>query len=123
MGKKAVIDTKIPIIYLHFTLKPHATFTQNVPQNYNAFAYVIKGNAMFGSDKTPVNKNQAIFFDKNGEEIMLSTGDSEAEVLLIAGTPLNEPVKRYGPFVMNTDEELQQAIKDYQDGKMGKIDF
>ncbi len=122
MGKKAVIDTKIPIIYLHFTLKPNATFTQNVPQNYNAFAYVIKGNALFGSDKRLVKKNQAIFFDKNGEEIILSTDDSEAEVLLIAGTPLNEPVKRYGPFVMNTDEELQQAIKDYQDGKMGKID-
>ena len=121
MGKKAVIDTKIPIIYLHFILKPSATFTQNIPQNYNVFAYVMKGNALFGSEKTLVKKNQAVFFEKKGEEIILST-DDEAEVLLIAGTPLNEPVKRYGPFVMNTDEELQQAIKDYQAGKMGKID-
>lgn len=123
MGTKAVIDTKIPIIYLHFTLQPNVTFTQNIPQNYNAFAYVIKGNALFGSEKTLAKKNQAVFFDQNGERIVLSSNTDSAEVLLIAGMPINEPVKRYGPFVMNTDEELQQAIKDYQNGKMGKIDF
>ena len=123
MGTKAVIDTKIPIIYLHFKLQPNATFTQNIPQNYNAFAYVIKGNAFFGSEKTLAKKNQAVFFDQKGENLVLSSHNDSAEVLLIAGTPINEPVKRYGPFVMNTDEELQQAITDYQNGKMGKIDF
>lgn len=123
MGKKAVIDTKIPIIYLHFTLGPNATFTQNVPQNYNAFAYVIKGNALFGNEKTLVKKNQAVFFNPIGEKIIFSSSNDSVEVLLIAGTPINEPVKRYGPFVMNTDEELQQAIKDYQNGKMGQIAF
>jgi redox-sensitive bicupin YhaK (pirin superfamily) len=123
MGTKAVIDTKIPIIYLHFTLQPNATFTQNVPQNYNAFAYVLKGNALFGREKTLAKKNQAVFFDQKGENLVLSSHNDSAEVLLIAGMPINEPVKRYGPFVMNTDEELQQAITDYQNGKMGKIDF
>jgi len=123
MGTKAVIDTKIPIIYLHFKLQPNATFTQNVSQNYNAFAYVLKGNALFGREKTLAKKNQAVFFDKKGENLILSSHNDSAEVLLIAGTPINEPVKRYGPFVMNTDEELQQAITDYQNGKMGKIDF
>ncbi|MEJ2260953.1 MAG: pirin family protein [Nitrosopumilaceae archaeon] len=123
MGTKAVIDTKIPIIYLHFKLQPNATFTQNVPQNYNAFAYVLKGNALFGREKTLAKKNQAVFFDQKGENLILSSHNDSAEVLLIAGMPINEPVKRYGPFVMNTDEELQQAITDYQNGKMGKIDF
>jgi len=123
MGTKAVIDTKIPIIYLHFSLQSNATFTQTIPQNYNAFAYVIKGNALFGSEKTLAKKNQAVFFTQKGERIVLSTNTDSAEVLLIAGMPINEPVKRYGPFVMNTDGELQQAIKDYQNGKMGKIDF
>lgn len=122
MGTKAVIDTKIPIIYLHFILQPNTTFTQNIPQNYNAFAYVIKGNALFGSKKTLVKKNQAVFFDQKGERIVLSSNTDFAEVLIIAGMPINETVKRYGPFVMNTDEELQQAIQDYQNGKMGKID-
>ena len=123
MGTKAVIDTKIPIIFLHFKLQPNATFTQNIPQNYNAFAYVIKGNAFFGSEKTLAKKNQAVFFDQKGENLVLSSHNDSAEVLLIAGTPINEPVKRYGPFVMNTEEELQQAINDYQNGKMGKIDL
>ena len=123
MGTKAVIDTKIPIVYLHFKLQPNATFTQNIPQNYNAFAYVIKGNAFFGSEKVIAKKNQAVFFDQKGEHVILSSHNASAEVLLIAGTPINEPVKRYGPFVMNTEEELQQAINDFQNGKMGKIDF
>ncbi|AFS80688.1 Pirin domain-containing protein [Candidatus Nitrosopumilus koreensis AR1] len=123
MGKKAVIDTKIPIIYLHFTLQPNATFIQNVPQNYNAFAYVIKGDAMFGNEKILAKQNQAVFFDQIGENIAISSDSDPTEVLLIAGVPINEPVKRYGPFVMNTDDELQQAVKDFQNGKMGKIDF
>ena len=124
MGKKAVIDTKIPIIYLHFTLQAGTKFNQRIPKNYNAFAYVVKGNTLFGSRKTPVSKNQAVFFNQDGEEIeFFNSADSTSELLLIAGMPINEPVKRYGPFVMNTDNELQQAIKDYQDGKMGKIDF
>ena len=121
MGKKAVIDTKIPIIYLHFTLQPNAKFIQSVPESYNAFAYVIKGNVLFGNEKSPAKNTQAVFFNKIGKDIILSTSNEPAEVLLIAGLPINEPVKRYGPFVMNTDEELQQALKDYQDGKMGKI--
>ena len=121
MGKKAVIDTKIPIIYLHFTLQPEAEFTQKIPKDHNVFAYVISGSILFG--KKEVTKNQAVFFNNDGENIVFSTTDSTSEMLLIAGMPINEPVKRYGPFVMNTDEELQQAIKDYQDGKMGKIDF
>lgn len=124
MGKNAVIDTKIPIVYLHLILQPGANFVQLVPKDYNAFAYVIKGNVLFGNKKELAAKNQAVFFNRDGDNVLLSnTDDSTSETLLIAGMPINEPVKRYGPFVMNTDEELQQSIKDYQDGKMGKIDF
>ena len=122
MGTKATIDTKIPIIYLHFTLQSGAKFIQKVPKNFNAFAYVIKGNALFGSKNSVATKNQAVFFNQDGENILFSAPNDSTEILLIAGTPINEPVKRYGPFVMNTEEELQQAIKDYQSGKMGKID-
>ena len=125
MGKTAVIDTKTPIIYLHFTLNPGGKVSQMVPKNYNAFAYVANGEALFGAEKKPVKKEQAVFFEKDGEEIVFSSSaDSlQVDVLLFAGVPLGEPVKRYGPFVMNTDEELQQAISDYNSGKMGKINF
>ena len=125
MGKTAVIDTKTPIIYLHFTLQLGSKVSQNIPQNYNAFAYVAKGNALFGTEQKAVNKEQAIFFEKDGEEIIIAAANegSQVDVLLLAGIPLGEPVKRYGPFVMNTEEELQQAMADYNSGKMGKIGF
>lgn len=126
MGKKAVIDTKTPIIYLHFTLQPNAKVTQKIPKEYNAFVYVAKGEGLFGEEKKLAKKEQAIFFERDGDEIIIATNSTTNEsldVLLLAGIPLGEPVARYGPFVMNTQEELDQATADYQSGKMGKIDF
>lgn len=126
MGRKSVIDTKIPIIYLHFTLRPGASFVQEIPKHYNTFAYVINGEVLFGEDQNPIGREQAVFFNQDGEEVMIAcpnNAKAPSDVILFAGLPINEPVKRYGPFVMNTEEELQHAIKDYQDGKMGKIDF
>ncbi len=126
MGKNAVIDTKTPIMYLHFTIQPGGIVTQIVPQNYNTFAYVANGEALFGTEQKTARKEQAVFFKKDGDEVVIAIpndASSQADVILLAGIPLNEPVKRYGPFVMNTEEELQQAITDYKSGKMGKIDF
>ena len=126
MGKQAVIDTKTPIMYLHFILQPDAKITQQISKEYNAFAYVAKGECLFGSEQKPAQKEQAVFFKRDGDEITIATkqdSKQSSEVLLLAGIPLGEPVARYGPFVMNTQEELKQATADYQSGKMGKIDF
>ncbi len=126
MGKTAIIDTKTPIMYLHFTIKPGGKVIQDIPQSYNAFAYVARGVVKFGAENQTAKKEQAVFFERNGDQIVFSVpSESElpADILLLAGEPLGEPVKRYGPFVMNTEEELQQAIDDYKDGKMGKINF
>ena len=124
MGKKAVIDTKTPIMYLHFTLHPGAQVTQEIPHNFNTFAYVSKGQGLFGIEQKLAKKEQAVFFENEGSEITFSNPNDATEsleLLLLGGVPIGEPVKRYGPFVMNTEEELQQAIKDYQNGEMGKI--
>jgi len=126
MGAHAVIDTKIPIMYLRFTIMPGGKLTQLVPQNYNAFAYVIDGEGLFGIARKIVQKEQAIFFERDGDEISISTlvnASVPLDVILLAGVPINEPIKRYGPFVMNTEDELTQAITDYKTDKMGKIDF
>ncbi len=118
LGTRATIDTRTPIIYLDVRLAAGARFTQPIPESYNAFAFVISGEATFG-DRVARENDMAIF-DRNGDEVSISSGTG-AELLLIAGVPLNEPVARYGPFVMNTPGEIRQAMIDYQSGEFGRI--
>ena len=124
MGKKAVIDTRTPIIYLHFTLKPGARVVQPVPAEYNAFAYVFGGEGCFGHEERSATEHQMVTFAGDGDAISIAAPESAGaplEVLLIAGVPLREPVARYGPFVMNTKEEIVKAFEDYREGRMGEI--
>jgi len=124
LGAKAVIETRTPIIYLHFTLQPGAAIAQPVPKNYNAFAYVLEGAGLFGSEQERGEAGQMIIFGQDGEEVTITNpveAQQPLDFLLIAGVPLNEPVVRYGPFVMNTEAEIIQAIQDYQNGRMGQI--
>lgn len=133
LGKKAVIETRTPIMYLHYTLQPGSEINQSVPANYNAFIYVISGQGEFGKNQRRAKRGQMVIFSKDGETISIKnlTKDDDSgknssvalDVLLIAGVPLNEPVARYGPFVMNTREEVLQAIEDYRNGRMGEINF
>jgi redox-sensitive bicupin YhaK (pirin superfamily) len=118
LGKKAVIDTRTPIMYLHFVLKPGAKVVQDVPRDYNAFAYVVEGEAEFG-DKKAV-RGQVVILERDGDSVSIAAPKG-ASVLLIGGVPLNEPVARYGPFVMNTQQEIYQAIEDYRAGRFGAI--
>ena len=68
MGKTAVIDTKTPIMYLHFTVKPGGKVIQDIPQNYNAFAYVANGDVNFGIEQKIAKKEQAVFFKKRWQQ-------------------------------------------------------
>jgi redox-sensitive bicupin YhaK (pirin superfamily) len=124
LGQQAVIETRTPIIYLHFQIKPGGSITQRVPGDYNSFAYVIDGEGKFGDEGERAVDGQVVLFAPDGDEVRIENQAEAKEmlnVLLIAGAPLNEPVARYGPFVMNTREEIYQAIEDYRDGKMGEI--
>jgi quercetin 2,3-dioxygenase len=124
LGAKAVIQTRTPITYLHFTLQPGATIIQPVPKEYNAFVYVLEGSGLFGTEPAPGDDGQMVLFSQDGEDVVLSNpADAQRplDLLLIAGVPLNEPIVRYGPFVMNTEAEITQAIDDYQAGRMGRI--
>lgn len=126
LGVKSAIATQTPIMYLHFTLQPGATVVQPVPKEYNAFTYLLDGEGLFGADKERAGDGQMVLFAQDGEEVAISNPSdarSPLDVLLIAGVPLNEPVVRYGPFVMNTQAEIVQAIEDYRNGRMGSIDF
>ena len=124
MGEKAVIETRTPIIYLHYRIEPGGAATQQVPGAYNAFAYVVEGEGLFGAEGERAGDAQMVLLAPDGDEVRIENPpDAKAtlEVLLIAGVPLNEPVARYGPFVMNTEGEIRQAIEDYQLGRMGAI--
>jgi len=124
MGEKAVIETRTPIIYLHYRIEPGGVATQQVPGAYNAFAYVVEGEGLFGAENERVADGQMVMFAQDGNEVRIenpANAKGTLEVLLIAGVPLNEPVARYGPFVMNTEGEIRQAIEDYQLGRMGTI--
>ena len=124
MGARAVIETRTPIIYLHYVIKPGGKAEQLIPSEYNAFAYVIEGEGVFGSNNQPAKEQQAVLFSNTGGSITIGTSEEASgplSVLLIAGVPLKEPVVRYGPFVMNTRAEILQAIEDYNNGRMGAI--
>jgi len=117
LGRRAVIDTRTPIFYLHFSLRPGARHTQPAPADHNVFAYVVEGAIETGGRR--VHKGQMAIFGA-GDAIELAAGEA-AEVLLIGGKPLGEPVARYGPFVMTTREELMEAFADFRAGRMGAI--
>lgn len=120
LGVNGVIETRIPILYLHVTLAPGAEFAQNVPKTENAFAFVVEGEGEFAGAKA--GQNQIALFDRAGESARVkNTGSGPLSFLLIAGEPIGEPVARYGPFVMNTREEIVQAAEDFRTGRMGEL--
>ena len=107
--------------YLDVSLAAGATFAQSVPRGHAAFAYVFEGEGRFGLDARPgdgVSREGeplsalclALFAD--GDEVRVEASDRPVRFLLVSGRPLNEPIARYGPFVMNTREELQLALGD-----------
>ena len=126
LDAKAVINTLTPITYLHFTLQPGAKIVQPVPKSYNAFAYVINGKGLFGKDRIIAEERKLIVFKNDGDYISIRVSENAGlslEVLLIAGMPINEPIVQYGPFVMNTQEEIDNTLEDYRNGRIGKIEI
>jgi len=110
--------------YLDVALEPRATFTHTLPKDYAAFLYVFEGEIEVAADSAgarPVHTHELAVLGA-GEEVRLTgvTAGADgrtARAILVAGRPLREPVAKYGPFVMNTREELQQAFVDFQSGR------
>jgi quercetin 2,3-dioxygenase len=122
LGTRGVIESRTPILYLHVTLAPGAQLVQRVPKNFNAFAYVIGGAVRFEGRQDVQSDDTLVLFSNDHDHVVVSNpGDEAADLLLIAGEPIGEPIARYGPFVMNTRDELVQAFEDFRNGKMGRI--
>lgn len=118
LGSKGAVSTHIPIQFLHFQLEAGATLTHPVGQNLNAMFYVIHGAVEVGGKRVP--RFHIAGFAQDSGEIQI-TASEKSDFLLLAAQPIEEPVARYGPFVMNTEIELRQAFEDYRTGKMGRI--
>jgi redox-sensitive bicupin YhaK (pirin superfamily) len=121
LGVAAAIETRTPILFQHFTLQPGAKVVHAVPPNYRVFAYGLSGKGFYGEARREIGAQQMVVFGNDGETVTLAAGEEPLEVLLLGGVPLKEPVVRYGPFVMNTEDEIRQAVTDYQAGRMGQI--
>jgi redox-sensitive bicupin YhaK (pirin superfamily) len=117
LGAKAVIETRTPIGYLHWIFSPGASVDVPVPPDHAAYVYVFEG-AVRVAGREVKDGQLAILGD--GNRVRLEASE-RAQALLLTGVPLREPVVQYGPFVMNTEKEIVQAIEDYQAGRLGEI--
>ena len=105
-------------LYLDLHLPAGASFEQVLPAGHNAFVYVYRGAVSLGGQAVPVQR-MAILANDPGADGVRIEASADAKLLLIAGRPLNEPIAQYGPFVMNSEAEIYQAIQDFRAGKLG----
>ena len=105
--------------YLDVHLAPRAVFEARLPAAHNAFLYVYEGEALVGEARKPVAQRAAGLLGE-GDQVRVQAGAAGSRLLLLAAKPLREPVVQYGPFVMNTREEIEQAIADYQSGAFSR---
>jgi quercetin 2,3-dioxygenase len=117
--------THTPITLLHVTLSPGAQLRLPWRQDFSALGYALAGAGSVGSGHTPLRTGQLAVFGP-GDVVTVTAGRGDGptpglDILLLGGRPIREPVAAYGPFVMNTRDELVQAFEDYQAGRLGSI--
>jgi redox-sensitive bicupin YhaK (pirin superfamily) len=118
LGARAVIDTSTPIVYQDWTLDDGADVSIPLALEQNALVYVFSGAAVVGDQRVAEGQMAVL---GQGDAVRLQGTKDRARLLLLAGVPVAEPVARYGPFVMNSEEELMQAVNDFRSGRMGEI--
>ncbi|KAM9041483.1 pirin isoform 2-T2 [Megaptera novaeangliae] len=121
LGVKSKIYTYTPTLYLDFKLGQGAKHSHPIPKGWTSFIYTISGNVYIGPDDTQqkIEPHHTAVLGE-GDSVQVENKDPErSHFVLIAGEPLREPVVQHGPFVMNTDEEISQAILDFRNAKNG----
>jgi redox-sensitive bicupin YhaK (pirin superfamily) len=119
-------QTHTPITYAHASLAAGARLQTAWQQDFNALVYVLAGSGSVGDEQVAIREGQLAVFGA-GDHITVSAseqqpaGTATLEVLLLGGRPIREQIAHYGPFVMNTREEILQAVEDYRSGRMGSI--
>jgi len=106
-------------LYLDLHLPGGARFEQPLPAGHNAFVYVYRGEVTVAGKLVPAQRMAILANEAQADGVLIEAG-ADARVLLIAGKPLKEPIVQYGPFVMNSKEEIYQALSDFRDGQLGE---
>ncbi|MDQ0885356.1 redox-sensitive bicupin YhaK (pirin superfamily) [Paenibacillus sp. V4I9] len=124
-GVKGPLESLVPITMAEINFAPGAAYTHLLPENHNAYLYVLSGELEFGDSRTVLNKKSValLTFNENGDEKntseLIIKANTRSKVLIYSGVPIKEEVVAHGPFVMNTMDEIQQAFRDYHAGKFG----
>ena len=116
-------ETHTPLTYAHVTLAPGARFEVPWPTEFSAFAYVLTGRGSAGIEGQPLEPDELAVFGPGGHIVVQSADDQTEplELLLLGGLPIREPIAHYGPFVMNTRDEILEAIEDFRAGRFGTV--
>lgn len=116
-GVESSVFTVTPTMYLDMTMQPHASLVElPVPAQYNGFIYCLDG-ALTVAGHAEIARHGSCVELGDGDAVSAVAGSEGARFVLIAGSPIGEPVVQHGPFVMNTREEIMQAFRDYSAGK------
>ena len=119
-------STHTPITYAHASVSPGAQLTVPWNPSYSALAYVLSGRGFAGAEARPVEAHELVVFGP-GDSLTVTAAPSQPEdspnleVLVLGGLPIREPIVHHGPFLMNTRQEILDAIDDFQAGRMGTI--
>ncbi len=114
LGVESKVYTRTPTMYLDVRMEKGSLFEQAIPEGFRGFAYVLHGSGAFGENKKMGSAHELMRFGEEGSELVVETEGEACRFVVIAGKPIGEPIVQYGPFVMNTQEEIQQAFMDYR---------
>ena len=124
-GVTAPTENFVPVTLVEFRLEPCAWVRQDLPADYNAVVVVLEGAGALGAKGAPVAAGDVAWLTRGDSvetsDIAIQAGDQPLRALLYAGRPLREPVVSGGPFVMNTEAEIEQAYADYRAGRFGPV--
>jgi redox-sensitive bicupin YhaK (pirin superfamily) len=121
-GTKAAFEPLVPITLLDVYVNPHTSFTCEVADDYRAFALLIKGQGVFGSESTPLEAHSAALFGQEGTSITARGGSEGLHFLLATGKPYHEDFVFGGPFVADNHEQILEMRQRFQKGDMGRLE-
>ncbi|WP_016688116.1 pirin family protein [Neisseria sicca] len=120
-GVKGAADTFTEMNVWDIILNADKKAVLEIPETHNLSMVVLRGDVTLNG-KEQAGAGELVCFERNGSNVHIEAGSEEVKILLLSGIPIDEPVVGYGPFVMNTTEEIRQAISDFKSGKFGGID-